>query len=360
MHWAALFCLLAGTREPAAPDAAVLKRLEYQQTLMGVPVKIVVYAHAESPANAAVHEAFDRIRRLNLIFSDYDDDSEIAQLGRASGSGQARPSSPELCTVLGRSLELSRSSDGAFDVTIGPLVELWRKSRRSRSLPSIETRDAARQRVGYRFVKLDQAARTVELQRPGMRLDFGGIVKGYAADEARRVLAARGFKRGLVALSGDISAGDPPPGEAGWRIAVENARNDSRPQTFIRLRNQAVSTSGDAYQFVEIDGRRYSHLVDPRTGLGSTRRISVTVVANRGIDADGLDSTIALLGLQRGKALLEQARGKDGGIEGRIVEAGPGGLQTFETPGFARLREVAQAPPRPAGERTQTTPTARP
>jgi thiamine biosynthesis lipoprotein len=329
----AAILLLAGSLVPAAPGEAKPKRFEYQQILMGVPVKILVYSADESLANAAVHAAFDRIRQLNLIFSDYDDDSEIARLCRTSGTGRPVPVSHELAFVLADALELSRRSQGAFDVTVGPLVNLWRKARRTRRLPSAEALADARKRVGYQSIRLDERARTVELFKSDMRLDFGGIVKGYAADEARAVLKARGLARALVALAGDISAGEPPPGQPGWKIGIEGiGSGDSPPGEFLLLRNRAVSTAGDTYQFVEIDGKRYSHLVDPKTGLGITRRISVTVVALTGLASDGLDSAAAILGPEKGLTLLETTAG----VSGRIVELTPSGLKTTQTPGFAK------------------------
>jgi thiamine biosynthesis lipoprotein len=325
--------LLAGSLVPASLGGAELKRFEYQQVLMGVPVNIVVYSAGEPLANSAVHAAFDRIRQLNLIFSDYDDESEISRLCRTSGPGRPVSVSPELADVLAYSLEVSRRSEGAFDVTVGPLVNLWRKARRAKKLPSAETLAAAKQRVGYQFVRLDERARTVELLKPNMRLDFGGIVKGYAADEARAVLKAKGLPHALVGLAGDISAGEPPPGQSGWRIGLQGLGAGERPpEQFLLLRNQSVSTAGDTYQFVELGGKRYSHLLDPKTGLGITRRISVTVVAATGLMSDGLDSAAAILGPEKGLQLLTASK-----VEGRIEELGPSGIRTFQTAGFGKF-----------------------
>ncbi len=318
---------------PAVPGEVEPKRFEYQQILMGVPVRIVVYSAREPLANAAVHAAFDRIRRLNLIFSDYDDDSEISRLCRESVPGRPVRVGQDLAFVLANSLNLSRRSEGAFDVTVGPLVALWRKSRRTRQLPSPESLAAAQNRVGYQLVRLDERARTVELLKPNMRLDFGGIVKGYAADEARAVLKAKGLPRALVALAGDISAGEPPPGQPGWKIGIQGiGPADSPPDEFVLLRNRAVSTAGDTYQFVEIGGKRYSHLVDPKTGLGIIHRISVTVIAQTGLASDGLDSAAAILGPEKGLKLLEATPE----VGGRIVELTTHGLKKTETAGFAR------------------------
>ncbi|HET6325504.1 MAG TPA: FAD:protein FMN transferase [Planctomycetaceae bacterium] len=317
-----------------------MERLEYRQVLMGVPVRILVYAHDREAANAAMHTAFDRIRQLNLIFSDYDEDSEISRLTRNYTPGQAVPVSVELATVLAASLEVSRQSEGAFDVTVGPLVRLWRASRRTKRLPSANDLAAAKQRVGYKAVHLDLKRRVVTFDKPGMQLDFGGIVKGYAADEARAVLKSHGLKQTLVGLSGDISVGDPPPGEPGWKIGVAGTElPEEEPKDFVWLTNRAVSTAGDAFQFVEIDGKRYSHLVDPKTGLGITRRVSVTVIAPTGLLSDGLDSAAAILGPEKGIKLLQSAPG----VSARYIEITKEGPRTFETGDFARYR-VARPP----------------
>ncbi len=317
------------------------QRYEYQQILMGVPIKLLVYSRQEALANAGRHAAFDRIRQLNLIFSDYDDESEVSRLVRTSGPGHPVRVSHELFDVLEQSLEISQMSEGAFDVTVGPLVQLWRKARRTKKLPTAQELAAAKDRVGYQFVRLNRPAHTVELLKPDMRLDFGGIVKGYAAQEAADVLEARGLRRCLVALSGDIAVGDPPPGTPGWRIAIQgNGGPDAAPDLYVVLHNECVSTAGDTYQFVEIDGKRYSHILDPKTGLGITRRISVSVVAPTGLASDGLDTTAAILGPEKGLKLIQSFHH----IEARIVELTPSGPKTIQTPGFAKYIAPALVP----------------
>jgi thiamine biosynthesis lipoprotein len=334
MHATAAVLVLAGITIPAGSVAGELERLEYRQILMGVPVRILVYAREKEAANTAVHAAFDRIRQLNLIFSDYDEDSEISRLVR-SAPGQPVQVSSDLASVLAESLDLSRRCEGAFDVTVGPLVALWRSSRRTKRLPTAAAIAAAKERVGYQFVHLNLKQRTVTLDKPGMRLDFGGIVKGYAADEARTVLRQRGFPQALVALSGDISAGDAPPGEPGWKIGVAGLEaSAAEPTDSVWLKNKAVSTAGDAFQFVEIGGKRYSHLLDPKTGLGITRSVSVTVIAPTGLASDGLDSAVAILGPEKGMKLIAAVPGANG----LFIERTPTGPKTFETAGFSRYR----------------------
>ncbi|MGE4001886.1 MAG: FAD:protein FMN transferase, partial [Planctomycetaceae bacterium] len=188
-----------------------------------------------------------------------------------------------------------------------------------------------RRLVGYEQVQLDSLTQTVTLGQAGMRLDLGGIAKGYAADEALRVLQEHGIEHALIDAGGDIVTGQPPPGADGWRIGIAPLdAPDGDPQRFLRLGNAAVATSGDASQFVEIDGIRYSHIMDPRTGLGLTTRSSVTIVAPDGIAADSLASAVSVLGPERGLKLLRSIAGTDA----LIVVRDDSGLRSWESPGW--------------------------
>ena len=277
---------------------------------MGVQARIVLYAPDSTMARSAAAAAFDRIAHLDGVMSDYRSDSELMQLCARAGQGPIRVSE-DLFIVLDAAIDLARLSDGAFDVTVGPLVRLWRKARRAGSLPSSRDLQDAQARVGWELVTLDDRERTVALALPGMQLDLGGIAKGYAADEA--VAAAREFGVGriLVEFGGDIVVGDPPPGSEGWEITVGDVGDvgdaDGLGGATIVLSNSAVSSSADTEQFVEIDGKRYSHVVDPRTGLGLTDRLAVTVVTSRGITSDALATTLSILGPEPGLELIERA-----------------------------------------------------
>jgi thiamine biosynthesis lipoprotein len=192
---------------------------------------------------------------------------------------------------------------------------------------------AARALVGWRQIRLDPVGRKVELTKPGMLLDFGGIAKGYIADQARTVLIKRGVTRCLVSVAGDIAAGEAPPDRDGWRIGIAPLDSaDGEPSRYLRLANCSVSTAGDAFQFVEIDGVRYSHIVDPATGLGLTRRISVTVVASQGVMADGLDTAASILGPERGLKMIQQTKG----AVGLIAIATDMGITVTESEGFEK------------------------
>ncbi|MGE3313685.1 MAG: FAD:protein FMN transferase [Planctomycetaceae bacterium] len=310
MQWAVAGWLVAGTLLGTITAEPMSERYEFRRVLMGVPFELTLYSADEASANAAAAAAFGRIKELNAILSDYDPDSELSRLCRNSGPGKPIPVSPELQRVIERGLELSAASDGAFDVSVGPAVQMWRKARRRKQLPSEQELRAALGLIGYKSIILDRKARTVELQKIGMKLDFGAIGKGYAADEAIAVLRSHGISRALVSASGDIVAADPPPGKEGWTVGIASLeRPEQPPERFLSLRNAACSTAGDAFQFVEFDGKRYSHIVDPRTAMGLTRRSSVTVIAPNGITADGLDTTACLLGPERGLALVEKSPG---------------------------------------------------
>ena len=287
--------------EPPAPS----NRYEQSQTHMGTRFTIALYATNEATASRAATAAFRRIGRLDAMLSDYRDDSELTLLSRASG-GPAQRVGDDLFEVLSRAQEWSRRTEGAFDVTIGPVVRQWRRARRLKRLPTQRQIESALARSGYRKLRLNGESRTAELLQPGMLLDLGGIAKGYACDRALDVLKEHGIDAALVDGGGDVSMSGPPPGKEGWTIRLASA--DSTPGADppnLLLSDRAVATSGDTEQFVEFDGVRYSHIVDPRTGLGLTDRVQVTVIAANGADADALASALSVMGPRRGIALID-------------------------------------------------------
>ena len=326
----------------SAAMAQALKRFEFSEPHLGTLVAVTLYAPTETVATEAAVAGFARIKALNRILSDYLDESEVSRLCRTAGSGTAVEVSPELFDVLSRSLALSEATDGAFDVTISPVIKLWRAARKQRQLPDPQHLAAARELVGWKHVKLDAKRRTVELLKPGMQLDFGGIAKGYIAQQVRDLLARRGQNRCLIAIAGDIVAGDPPLDAdgretEGWKIGVAPLdKPDGPPSRMLRLKNCSVSTSGDAFQFVEIGGVRYSHIVDPQTGLGLTQRSSVTILAPDGADADGLATAVTILGVERGLKLIEQSQhtAATHKTAALIVLATSNGLTVSESPHF--------------------------
>jgi thiamine biosynthesis lipoprotein len=308
-----LYALALGAGGAAAGEAPKgeekLSRFEASEIHMGVDFTIVLYAVDQAAADGAFKAAFARIKQLDGVMSDYDLQSELSRLCDAAPTKQPVPLSDDFYRVLEASLVWSRASGGAFDVTVGPVVRLWRRARRQQQLPSAERLKEALASVGYQHLRLDAAKKTAELLRPGMRLDLGGIGQGFAVDEALKTLRELGIGRALVNGSGDIGAGDPPPGEEGWKVGIAPLEPGGKPSRVLLLANRAVSTSGDAFQFVEVGGVRYSHIVDPKTGLGLTDHSSVSVLAPDCTTADALASAVSVLGPEKGLALVERTAG---------------------------------------------------
>jgi FAD:protein FMN transferase len=325
-------CLALATAPAPAADPA-LTRYEYTEPHMGTKFQMIVYAPEEKTARDATKAAFARVADLDGIMSDYQPTSELMRLCEKAG-GEPVKVSEELFFVLSKAQEVSKLSDGAFDVTVGPVVRLWRLARRTKRMPDPDDLKQALELVGYRNVKLDAKERTVRLLKPGMKLDLGGIAKGYAADEAIAVLKKHSIDRALVAAGGDIAVSGPPPDKAGWTIQIQPlAPEEVKSPRHLILKNAGVSTSGDAEQFVEIDGKRYSHIVDPRTGLGLLGHRSVTVVAPNGITSDSLTKVASVLG-EEGLKIIE----KQEGVAARIVRlTDQGEAEITATKNFPKL-----------------------
>ena len=258
---------------------------------MGMEVRVVMYASSEGSARDAARAAFDRVAGLDAMMSDYRPESELRRLEVA---GRRATVSPELFHVLSVAVGIARATDGAFDPTAGALVRLWRDARRTRRVPDARSIDSARALVGWRALALDSAGPHATLTRPGTRLDLGGVAKGYIIAEALRTLRARGVTRAMVEAGGDIAVGDAPPGERGWRIVTPLA--DSAVAAVAgSLVNASIATSGSRAQFVEIGGVRYSHVVDPRSGMPLTSAVHATVISRDGALADALATALTVM-----------------------------------------------------------------
>ena len=318
-------------------------RFEFTQPQMGLPFRLVFYARDQAAAEAAAQSAFARIRQLNDRLSDYDPDSELSRLSRTSDDGGGPVNvSADLWRVLARAQRLAAQTDGAFDVTVGPLVHLWRKARREKKIPRADALAAARAAVGWRHLQLDPRRRTARLLRPRMRLDLGAIAKGCAVDEALAVLGAHGVTRALVAGGGDLAAGEAPPGTRGWRVEVAPLdAPDAPPARVVLLRRAALATSGDLFQRVELDGKRYSHILDPRTGAGLTDHGLVTVIARDGLTADSLATAVSVLGPGPGLQLIERTPG----AAARVVRQPGERIEAMESRRFSQWEEPPPARP---------------
>ena len=325
-------CAAAPT-PPAAPVSMEPQRLRafsFREPHMGSFVAITLYAGDADAAQRAADDAYARVEELIAVYSDYAPDSELSRLSRTSGSARAVAVSEDLWIVLHRAGEMSQLTGGLFDITIGPYKRLWRRSRRQRELPRAEHLAQAAAAVGWRHVELDARTRSVTLRAPGMDLDLAALAPGRIADEALRVLRERhGLRHALVDVSGDVVCGDPPPGRPGWRIATVSLQPQGTPTSHLIVSNCSVSTSGDAFQFIEIEGIRYSHILDPRTGLGTTKPMRATVVAPDGITADALATAACLLEPDAALRLIEQ----DGARASLLIAQGDGAIER-RTAGF--------------------------
>ena len=262
---------------------------------MGTEARIVLYARSRAGAEDAAQAAFARIAALDATLSDYRKTSELLAVLMRGERVPVRVSD-DLFAVLRASLALSEETNGAFDVTVGALTSL-RRDTGARTMRGVRettqlTPCEALSRVGWKYVVLDTVEHTVAFRLSGIRLDVGGIAKGYAADEALEVLRAHDIDRALVSIGGDLVAGRAPPDATGWRVDVAGA--DSAHAS-ITIENRAVSSSGDTEQHVDSAGVRYSHVVDPRTGQPLTSRIAATVIAATGMEADGWATAATVL-----------------------------------------------------------------
>ena len=312
---ARIFLLLLGLCCSCATSLD-LARFEESREEMGTRFRIVLFARDGVAAAKAFDAAWQRIHELDERLSDYDSSSELSRLSRRSDEGaptECVPVSGDLWFVLTRSKEVSVASGGAFDVTLGPFVRLWRRAVRQERLPTETRLREAFEAVGHEFLVLHPEDRSVQLMRVGMRLDLGGIAKGYALDEALRSLAASGIESALIDGGGDLVASAAPPDRPGWRIQLQPRRGSESATvdgaTTLLLANSAVATSGDSYRFVELEGVRYSHVIDPATGLGSSSGLAVTVLARDALTADACASAACVMGIERGIEWLESMDG---------------------------------------------------
>ena len=311
-----------------------LKRYEFAEPHLGTQIRMIIYADRD-PAELA-STLFRSVESLNKIYSDYDDNSELMRFCRAE-AGQPHAVSPLLFETLEHAQQVAHESKGAFDITVGPLSQLWRRARRQKQLPNEDAIKKALALVGYQKLTLDRKEQTATLQIPGMRLDLGGIAKGHIGDQIMSVLRGR-FPHSMMALGGDLVLGQPPPGEAGWKVQIGPADPTTAERLTLSLSNCAVSTSGDAEQFLEVAGKRYSHIIDPRTGWGRTESPLVTVIAKAGWEADALTKPLSLLDVDAGQAIIA----KHPGAAARWTLAQPGRTaRIVVSPRWRELREAA-------------------
>lgn len=283
------------------------QKFVFEQPKMGSPFTISIFTNDSVKAQLIAFAAFHCADSLNNIFSDYIDSSELNRLNALSGKNCYVPVSAALFDILKYSVEAGKLSKGSYDISMGPVVKLWRKARKEKKMPDSDSLKRAISFVGFQYIHLDAENRTVWLEKTGMQLDLGSLGKGYVAQAAFNVLAAAGFNSAMVNAGGKIVIGEAPPGRNGWLIGItvpeEKEKIISR---ILLLKNTSVATSGDIYQHLDINGKRYSHIIDPKTGLGITWQRNVTVIAKNGTVSDWLSTACSVLPIKEAFKLIRQ------------------------------------------------------
>ncbi len=269
---------------------------------MGSRCKITLYAPSELQAAIAAAEAFEEIANIELILTDYNPNSEAMKVMRMP-SGQWHTVSPHLLDILVISQKIHQLSNGAFDPTIGAMTHLWRRAIKENRIPTETEVQKAQASSGFKKLEIDQANNALRFQTKGMILDFGGIGKGYAADLAMQVLVQHGYESAMIDLGGDLVLSNPPPGRInGWEIEIQPGISAHQKML---LSNCGVATSGDLERHLIFEGIRYSHIVNPATGIGLTSQRAVSVIAADGTTADALASAYSVLGQKDNEELTK-------------------------------------------------------
>lgn len=286
------------------------QKFVFEKPAMGSPFTISIFANDSAKAAQTAASAFHCADSLNAIFSDYIDSSELNRLNATSGQNSYVPVSEALFDILKYSLAAARLSGGSYDISMGPVVKLWRNARKEKALPNRDSLKMALRKVGYQYIHLNEVQKSVWLEKKGMLLDLGGLGKGYVAQAALNVIQSKGFKSAMVNAGGKIAIGEAPPGRDGWRIGitVPEEKEELMPHLLL-LKNTSVATSGDIYQHLDVNGKRYSHIIDPKTGLGITWQRNVTVIAKDGTISDWLATACSVLSEKKSFQLIKKFPG---------------------------------------------------
>lgn len=325
------------SRERPTPEDR-LERYGHARTIMGTFAEVTAVAESRGVAEQCVEAAYGRLEDVNRLMSDYDPESEISRINRLA-VGETMAVSEETFTCLQAALEVSRVSGGAFDATCRPLVSLWKASAKAGRLPGEAALSEVLAGVGAEHVVLEAATRSVGRSNAGTQVDLGGIAKGYALDLAVEAMRERGAVGGLVNVGGDVRAfGRQEDGEA-WRIGVKHPFRDGLVDRIV-LRDKAVATSGLQQRFYEIEGQRYSHIIDPRDGRPVAQAPSVTVIADDGMTADAWATVFSVLSVTEGQSLLDSEGAP--AVEVLWISGNVEDVEMVRTDGFGAYAEGQQ------------------
>jgi FAD:protein FMN transferase len=302
----AVMCLAALS---ASAPPSVLTRYEARRLSMACVYDIAVYGDASSDVPAVLEKALDEVDRIDRLMSHYKPQSPLSQLNRAAASS-AVVVEPELFDFIARSLDYSVESNGAFDITVGPLMKAWGFFNGDGRVPTDVESSEARRRVGYRHVVVDRSARTIRFDIPGVELDLGGIAKGYAVDRVVALLQRHGITAALVSAGGStVYALGHPPDRLSWDVKIQDPLEPGRVAFSVGLTDRALSMAGRSAKSFEANGVLYSHIMDPRTGRPVQGILSVAVTAATGTEGDALDDALFVMGEDESRRYLKRFPG---------------------------------------------------
>jgi FAD:protein FMN transferase len=293
------------------PTKAIVHTTIHRQVmkLMGNRFEITLVHEDEVFANRCIQEAVEEIRRIEALLTTFNDNSQTNLINSNAGIKPVEVDR-EVFDLIGRSLKISHLTQGAFDITYGGIDKrLWNFDTQITSLPSADTAAQLVRLINYRNVILDSKLCTVFLKEPGMRIGFGGIGKGYAAERAKLILQQKGISSGIVNAAGDLTAWGYQPGGKPWTIGIADPVAIRSAFSYLDITNMAVATSGNYEKFVLIDGKKYSHTVDPKTGLPVTGIKSVTIISPNAEIADAMATPVMIMGIRVGLDLINQVKG---------------------------------------------------
>jgi thiamine biosynthesis lipoprotein len=286
--------------------SAQLKRFEFSGNKMGSSFNIIFYHSDSLEATQLAKESFSIVDSLNNIFSDYSSESEVGKLAFQTNKTDIQVSD-ELFSMIIRAKDAWKRSGKTFDITIGALTQLWRNAKKETRFPSEAEIKAAKDLVGFKKLIINERSKTISFKKPGIRLDFGGIVPGFTAQRVIDFLKTKNINIALVDASGDIVMSDAPPGKDGWTIGINLPENENEIwDKKLELKNFAVSTSGDVYRYTIHNGIKYSHIIDPGTGYGVTSQRNVTVITKYVADADWLATACSILPIKKALKLAKK------------------------------------------------------
>lgn len=332
-----VFAGYSGSSKSLAEEKAEVVKLEgydFSFPAMGSTMSFSAYSSSEVRVTQAFEEARSEVERLSAMMTDYVPTSELSRL---HGSSQEQRLSDDLFRVLSAAEDWYRISDGGFDVSIGSLTRMWRSARKHDKIPEASEVKQACEHAGWQHVRLDRSARTLRIDDPDVRLDLGGIAVGYIVDRAYEVLLRHGMDRCLINAGGDIRCGRSPPQRPGWKIEVASLKRSGPAFRRVYLSNAAITTSGDLWQYIEIDGIRRSHIVDPRTGYGIPGPTSLTLVATTCLEADAGATALCLMSTNERTKLLSEH--PDWAILRLTQKADEPSLDVDESPNFPKAIE---------------------